>query len=134
MIKTMINEKVYKAGYVLVEEIVAQTATDEHPTKLTSAYTPDGRYIGDKKMARFLCVKKGIRPQLAHPSHSVCSIGFSTKDGKWYGWSHRSIFGFKIGSKCTKGDCHYTPERGEWVATCVADARQMAIDFASGVS
>ena len=33
--------------------------------------------------------------------------GYSPKDGKWYGWSHRSIYGFKIGSKCRKGDCHY---------------------------
>jgi hypothetical protein len=69
---------------------------------------------------------------------SVCCIGFSSKDGKWYGWSHRAIFGFKIGSTCKKGDCHYTPKssggKGAWKAKTIADARQMAIDFAEGVS
>jgi hypothetical protein len=34
-------------------------------------------------------------------------VGFSPKDNKWYGWSHRAIFGFGIGSTCVKGDCHY---------------------------
>lgn len=33
--------------------------------------------------------------------------GFSPKDNKWYGWSHRGIFGFEIGSICKKGDCHF---------------------------
>jgi len=34
-------------------------------------------------------------------------VGFSPKENKWYGWSHRAIFGFGIGSTCKKGDCHY---------------------------
>ena len=34
-------------------------------------------------------------------------VGFSPKEGKWYGWSHRAIYGFKIGSTCSIGDCHY---------------------------
>jgi len=34
-------------------------------------------------------------------------LGFSPDEQKWYGWSHRAIFGFGIGSKCKKGDCHY---------------------------
>ena len=34
-------------------------------------------------------------------------VGFSPKNNKWYGWSHRAIFGFEIGSTCVKGDCHY---------------------------
>ncbi len=36
-------------------------------------------------------------------------VGFSPKDKKWYGWSHRAIFGFKVGSTCKKGDCSYRP-------------------------
>lgn len=41
-------------------------------------------------------------------------VGFSPKGSKWYGWSHRAIYGFEIGSTCEKGDCHYvasTPEQ-----------------------
>lgn len=34
-------------------------------------------------------------------------LGFSTKNQKWYGWSHRAFCGFEIGSKVKKGDCAY---------------------------
>jgi hypothetical protein len=123
------------------------------------------------------------------------NIGFNEAEQKWYGWSHRAIFGFGVGSECKKGMCHYRPTdkddfladivrfwtddnhlnvvgehredgvyvewevsqsvpneqargkitgclisypeeygRGEWTAETLADARQMAIDFANGVS
>lgn len=39
----------------------------------------------------------------------VCSIGWSERDKKWYGWSHRAIYGFTVGSKVEKGDCGYMP-------------------------
>ena len=48
-----------------------------------------------------------ITEQLTH------GVGFSPKDGKWYGWSHRAMYGFKIGSTCKKGDCHYTASTPE---------------------
>ncbi|MHA1170008.1 MAG: hypothetical protein ACTSRU_19440 [Candidatus Hodarchaeales archaeon] len=38
------------------------------------------------------------------------SLGFSSKDQKWYGWSHRAFYGFKVGSTVSKGDCAYTPK------------------------
>lgn len=37
-------------------------------------------------------------------------VGFSPKENKWYGWTHRGICGFTIGSECKKGDCHYFPK------------------------
>jgi len=61
-------------------------------------------------------------------------VGFSPKENKWYGWSHRAIYGFTIGSTCIKGSTHYTEERGEWVAKTMEDAKQMAIDFHRGCS
>ena len=132
----ILKEKVIKAGYVLRTEIVEMIPGQK--TTWTMAYTPDGQYIGDPKIAYRLIVKRGIQPQRVKQEHCVTSVGFSIKDGKWYGWSHRAIYGFKIGSRCRKGDCHYTPRnlggRGAWMAKTVADARQMAIDFASGVS
>lgn len=43
-------------------------------------------------------------------------VGFSPKDNKWYGWSHRAIYGFTINSTCKKGDCHYEPSTKEdWI-------------------
>jgi len=65
----------------------------------------DGSYItrvGMEKYVKFLA-DRNITEQLTH------GIGFSSKDNKWYGWSHRAIFGFTIGSTCLKGDCHYMP-------------------------
>ena len=138
-----IHERVMKAGYVLRTEPAPMTPDHEHdfnidPNLWTIAYTPNGDYIGDSETAYFLCVKKGIYPQKIDSEHNTCSIGFSRKDGKWYGWSHRAIYGFKIGSKCKIGDSHYTPidqgGKGEWVARTVEGAKQMAIDFAQSVS
>lgn len=140
----------------------------------------------------------GIVPEKIKPEYSVCSIGFSEKEQKWYGWSHRAIYGFGVGSQVKKGDCGYVPKdpadfltsyrdfwddenhektwaihtdhdgklgvmvkwiyadtvpnrsligtegrafspypefgRGEWTAQTLDDAKQMAIDFAEGVS
>jgi hypothetical protein len=44
-----------------------------------------------------------IKGEKTHPDHSVASIGKSAADGKWYGWSHRAIYGFKAGDE-VKGD------------------------------
>jgi hypothetical protein len=49
--------------------------------------------------------------QLKHSP--VCSIGWSDKDQKWYGWSHRAIYGFRPGDKVKKGDCGYVPDNRE---------------------
>jgi len=57
--------------------------------------------------------KHGIVPEKADPSHSVCSIGYSEKEKKWYGWSHRAVNGFKVGDKVKEGDCAYVPSNKE---------------------
>jgi len=61
-------------------------------------------------------------------------MGFSPTKGKWYGWSHRAIYGFCIGSTCSKGDAHYTKSKGAWTAETMLEAKQMATDFSDGVS
>ena len=74
---------------------------------ITGAYTPDTMaYIGDEDWAKKL-IEMGIKPQLSDNEHRVCSIGFCEKEQKWYGWSHRAIFGFGVGSEVKKGDCAY---------------------------
>jgi len=123
------------------------------------------------------------------------NIGFNPDEQKWYGWSHRALYGFGVGSEVKRGDCSYVPTdkddflidmirfwsaddklnihgehkddgvyieweydhsipnekmrgqitgshqaypddygKGEWKAMTLADARQMAIDFAEGVA
>lgn len=76
------------------------------------AYTPNGGYIGNTKTADFLCRKRGIKPETID-GHKVCSIGFCIREQKWYGWSHRAIFGFGIRSKVRKDDCAYVPANKE---------------------
>lgn len=109
MLKELISERNYKAGYVIRKELVDGSEYGSDDFEMKSAYTPDGAYIGASKDAHFLCKKKGIKPEKSNPDHCVCSIGFCEKEQKWYGWSHRAIFGFGIGSTVKKGDCAYTP-------------------------
>lgn len=179
-----------------------QSAIDDAPEVMTmeSAYNLAGDYIGGIGTARMLCGKRGIEPEKAKESHGVCSIGFCEREQKWYGWSHRAIYGFGIGSTCSKGDCSYVSKdwgdfledaarfwdeehhedvkavrsvnadgkpiarvtwtyttdvpnktlhdkisgadmyppdkwgRGEWTAKTLDEAKEMAIDFAEGVS
>lgn len=175
------------------------------PSEMVTCYTDSGDWIGDEETAKYLCKERGIAPEHATPQPRglliPCQIGFCERDQKWYGWSHRAICGFGVGSAVKWGDCAYRspdrdafgrqkmefffdadcqvkpgfahtvspdgtrgvlifatytdavpneklrgtkytcfrpyPEswgRGEWVAETLDDARQMAIDFADGVS
>lgn len=83
-------------GYIGDSEI-----TDDDAKVYYSKY--DKSYItrvGMEDNVEFLADRE-ITEQLTH------GVGFSPKDNKWWGWSHRAIFGFTIGSTCEKGDAHY---------------------------
>ena len=137
--------KKFKAGYILQKELITSGGSD---CWMTVAYNHNGDYIGNSKDAYRLCVKRGILPELG--SGSVCSIGKSQKNSKWYGWSHRAIYGFKIGDTVKEGDCcassGYTeeylkehPEEDEslsvgFTARGLGDCRKMAVAFAESVS
>lgn len=144
----------YKAGFQVRTE--RRRYGHYHPDRLDSewftmrsAYTPDGDYIGDVKTARYLVLKRGIAPELRTPTSNGCSVGFCESEQKWYGWSHRAIFGFGIGAVTEEGDCHATPgvtveylaEHPEadisipvgTVAETLADARRFACAFAESV-
>ena len=141
----------YKAGYhVYYKEISGDDAGGGDPFVMRSAYTPDGDYIGDPKRARMLVVKRGIKPEKANPDHNVCSIGFCELDNKWFGWSHRAIYGFTVGDIVKEGDCtassgwteEYLVDHPEedlslpvgFEAKTMDDAKRMAIAFAESVS
>jgi hypothetical protein len=150
----LISERHYKghnAAYVVrTERISGDEARGAQPFLMRSAYTPLGDYIGTPKVAWSLCVKRGIKPEKAKPDHNVCSIGFSEAEQKWYGWSHRAIFGFGIGDTVREGDCCASsgwteewlaehPEDDEslpvgFQAKTLDDAKRMAIAFAESVS
>lgn len=118
------------------------------PTLMKTFYNEDGNYIGTLSNFKVLVEEKEILPE-TFADNEVCSIGKSLKDGKWYGWSHRAIFGFQIGDTVKEGDCcassgwtkeylKYHPDPYVlpvgFTAKTEDDAKKMAIAFSNSVS
>lgn len=134
-----IRTRRFKIGYELRTELVIPGGPDS-AFEIQSAYTLNGAYIGDKKMANFLIRKKGIIPELIDSTHNICQVGFCEAAQKWYGWSHRALCGFGI------GDCIFeenwpeatdeTPfvSHGDRVIERLAEAREAAANFAMSVA
>lgn len=149
----------YKAGYeIRTEKCVF--GEDDAETIIKSAYTvPEGHYIGSSRWAHRLIVQRGIKPQPREPKcpaanggrGRTCSIGFSERDQKWYGWSHRAICGFTIGDTvdsedhlcaCSGWTDEYLVDHPEqdlrlpvgFAAKSLNDCKRMAIVFADSVS
>jgi hypothetical protein len=81
---------------------------DGSPTKIYKSKFDDSyiTMVGMENNVKYLADEE-ITQELTH------GVGFSPKNNKWYGWSHRAIYGFEVGSECKKGMCHYiadTPE------------------------
>lgn len=110
----------------------------------------DGGYIGTKKEYDYLTKEKGlVLIQKIHEQHNTCAIGYCPKENKWYGWSHRAIYGFGIGDEVHEGDLTATsglieeyriqhPELDMslpigYRAKNLLGAKRMAIAFASAV-
>ena len=86
--------------------------------------------IGDPEMAEFLVLKKGlVQLQPRSPASKVCQIGFCPGDGKWYGWSHRAICGFRPGDYIFDPRDEIAPVTDEWEQAKLAASR-----FAASVS
>ena len=205
-VKEVLFQRKYP-GYIYRRELVDDSDYGgDGNLEMVNCYSSEsGNWLGDSKHARMLCKKyKLMNIQKIHKDHSSCSIGFNKEKQKYYGWSHRAIYGFGIGSKCKRGDCSYVPMdkddfleasirfwsddshldingyhtekedeygknelgvyvewtydnkipneklrggisgvfmpypaiygKGEWEAKTLEDAKQMAIDFAAGVS
>jgi hypothetical protein len=121
----------------------------DKPVFMFSVYSEDGGYVGTVESA-LQYFKRGIIPELSRPDNKVCSIGKSVFDGKWYGWSHRAIYGFSVGDTVKDGDLcaesgfteeylkeHPNEDRSlpvGFVAKTEDDARKMAIAFADSVA
>jgi hypothetical protein len=84
--------------------------------------------------ARVRREREGIRSESTEFKGRPQSTGFSEKEQKWYGWSHRARYGFGVGAKVGEGDviAHHFPVGHE--AKTLDDARQMAAAFAEAVS
>ncbi len=150
----------YKVGYeIRTEKLTEGDCGVPGGMMMKNAYTiPEGYYIGSSKWAHRLMVRRGLKPQPHGPTNPsanggrgcTCSIGFCEREQKWYGWSHRAIFGFGIGDTVKQGDCTASPGcTDEWLAEhpeddlslpigfqakTLEDAKRMAIAFADSVS
>lgn len=88
-------------GYVVVTERRAMRDPMRAPRPgevfflFRSAFSLEGGYIGDPRTSHRLWKRYGIVPELSDNKHNVCSIGYSARKRKWYGWSHRAIYGFR---------------------------------------
>jgi hypothetical protein len=152
MMKPIKITKVIKmSGYEIRTEIYSGKEFGmDTDTEMDSAYTSSGDYIGNPEDAKYLVEKKGISPEKASPSHSVCSIGWSEKEQKYYGWSHRAIHGFGIGDIVKEGDITAEPGFTDeylrahpyadrslpvgFIAKTKEDCKRMAIAFADSVA
>ncbi len=133
MVADIIRERIYhKWGYVIRDETwidPGNCRTDMHKM----AYNFEGDWIGDSKLAYRLANRYGVtHTEKIGPNSSVCSIGFSERENKWYGWSHRALFGFGVGSECKKGNSHYYSDgREAFKEACLgfwADESSHALD------
>ena len=151
MPETVLKVRRYKAGYEVRDiEISGDMADEGKSFVIPTAFTPDGHYIGTSRIAHRLVVKRGIKPELAHPSNKVCSIGFCEREQKWYGWSHRAMYGYGVGDVLPEGSCatksgwidEYLAEHPEedtslpvgFTAHTLDDAKRMAVAFADSVA
>jgi len=105
---TVATHMMPERGYLIRTEQVYQDGDEDNEFEMKTAFTMNEEYIGDPEWAERL-YNMGIVPQLASPKHKVCSVGYCEKEDKWYGWSHRAISGFGVGSEVTRGHCAYKP-------------------------
>lgn len=76
------------------------------------------------------------------PDSTIRHMGYSPSRRKWYGWSHRAVAGFGVGSTVRKGDviadtsefAGPTSLPVGFTAKTLADARRMAAAFAMAVA
>lgn len=92
-----VTEYLNKVAYVTSVEFMEGELSEVYKSKFDDSYIIHVGMEDDKKFF----ADHEITDELTH------GVGFSPKDNKWYGWSHRAIYGFTIGSTCKKGDCHY---------------------------
>lgn len=139
-VKEIIFQRRYP-GYIYRREIIDDSDFGgKGNMMMVNCYSSDtGHWIGDARMARFLCKECGLRQlQKAQPYHCVCSIGFNEEDQKWYGWSHRALFGFGIGDMIFEEE--YGDEdtdfsnHGSVPIRNLDEAKIAAINFAASVS
>jgi len=116
----VLRERHYE-HYDIRDEVWDSEVPEQDPLVMKRlAYSKAGDWIGNSVWAHRLVHRYGVtRFEKTDPKHCICSIGFALGKERWFGWSHRAIASFGVGSTCRKGDCHYLPVSFDEVkATC----------------
>lgn len=123
------------------EEWTAISTGISKPLKTRSMYSLDnGIYLGSADHNGFFRMFKrfGITKfEKTKPDHTIATIGFSNKNDKWYGWSHRAIAGFDVGHKIKQGDIGYNEFYKKYNKNKIEtkeEAKDMAVIFSLDVS
>ena len=137
--RLMLSERNFrKEGYVIRQELWDDREYGGVGLFMSQAYTLSGAWIGDTNTANYLCRKKGIAPEKKNKTIDICTIGYSERDKKYYGWSHRALCGFAIGDKIFQtrfgNDRTKYINHGRKTIRTKADQRKAAIAFANYVS
>lgn len=91
---------------------------------IKSAYSKKGDYIGNSIFAFRLVNVHGIKTfEKANSKDNCCTIGFSPEQKRWFGWSHRGVHGFGVGSKHKNS-----------YASNLAQAKRFAASYAESAS
>ena len=121
--KKRISKKMLKEFLTSIADINSISIGDENKECYSSKI--DGSYItfvGMEDKVKYL-LKLGITEELQNANNRAdhtTNIGLNPKENKWYGWSHRAIYGFTIGSIVRKGDCAYQPiDKDDFLDDCV---------------
>lgn len=114
--KNKVSKKIQKFINSIADVVDTKGMDDLEDVPQSYVSKVDGSYltfVGLENDLKYL-MKLGITEQIqSSPTGSVATIGFNPTEQKWYGWSHRAIFGFGIGSSVKKGDCGYNPDNKE---------------------
>lgn len=111
----------YPAAYILSGYIRIWRAKKNYT--MIGLENNHGDYIGGIELRGFLD-SHSIAPEIGSDDATACTIGWSVKEQKYYGWSHRANRGFAIGDQSFYGDTIHSEEA----------ARTSAVGFARSVS
>lgn len=89
-----------EVAYIGYSEIEGDMSNKVYYSKFDASYMTRVGMEHEDTILKILADRE-ITEELTH------GVGFSPKENKWYGWSHRAMCGFTIGSTCEKGDAHY---------------------------
>jgi len=105
----------------------------DKPILFESFYTDEGLYIGPYDDMTVYVKDWGLTQlQSSNPTSKVVSVGFSEKEQKWYGWSHRARSKFGIGDETKEGQI--SPFPIGYVIKSLEEAKEAAKYFSEGVS